>query len=151
MVVALPMARHCCVVLALSSSLPSNPLPMIQGSGEMELRDGTQALATSFARCYSHVIGSRCVFMALESWILPMAGRRECGAWKRSGSGLKSCQQPIFRFLHCLLQGSSAAFHALQKAAKGDYSTPKSCWCLSCFSYDALCCSLCSWLLITPI
>ena len=27
---------------------------------------------------------------------------------------------------------------------------PKSCWCLSCFSYDALCCSLCSWLWSKP-
>ena len=36
-----------------------------QVSGEMEPRNGTQALATSFARCYSHVIGSCCFFMAL--------------------------------------------------------------------------------------
>ena len=27
---------------------------------------------------------------------------------------------------------------------------PKSCLCLSCFSYDALCCSLCSWLWSKP-
>ena len=66
---------------------------------------------------------------------------------------LKSPQQPIFifRFPHYLLQGSSPAFHDLQKAVNGESSTPKSCWCLICFSYDALCCSLCTWLWIQLI